>query len=272
MIVDPDFPTHYKTRALIARLGESAPMVMITLWCHCQSRKTLEFELTGAKLKAITVWQGDGDELLEILVELAFLDDLGGGRYLIHGFEERNKQIVRMWGNNKASKPKPIVNEAETTCNEAETASIKSNLVSSNLVSSEEGECEGEEPGTVSEVAEQIQKFLAEISATRDWQPNRLPVETLKEKLYANWQRWAFTEEELSGLVEFYAAHDPLESYRESLQSVCEELPQQIDRAKGWKRRKAGRNPNSNALGGDAAAIAARYAAADKRKREGATA
>lgn len=47
MIVQPDFPEHWKTRLLVKITGDkSAPLAVIRLWAHCQHSK--RHELQGA--------------------------------------------------------------------------------------------------------------------------------------------------------------------------------------------------------------------------------
>ena len=71
MVIQPDFLDHYKTKALIARAGESAPMAVICLWVRCHNRRADTFELTPAKLAQICRWSGDADQLFEAIMPFA---------------------------------------------------------------------------------------------------------------------------------------------------------------------------------------------------------
>ncbi len=44
MIIDPDFPDHWKTRMLVGALNndETAPVYLLRLWGHCQNRRQSE--------------------------------------------------------------------------------------------------------------------------------------------------------------------------------------------------------------------------------------
>ena len=85
MVIQPDFLDHYKTKALIARAGESAPMAVICLWVRCHNRRDT-FELTPAKLAQICRWSGDADQLFEAMTDGddGFLDANEDGSFTAH--------------------------------------------------------------------------------------------------------------------------------------------------------------------------------------------
>lgn len=137
MIVDPDFPDHWKTRLLVGLLGddEVAPMYLIRLWAHCQQRKAWEFDLPTAALKAICRYNDEAAKLENALAESGFIKR-DGARLIVVGWDEHNANLVASWENGakggrpakKAEKPaenrtspatkethgKPTGNPAET--------------------------------------------------------------------------------------------------------------------------------------------------------------
>lgn len=59
MIVEPDFPDHWKVRLLVTRLEtEGAVACLLRLWAYCQQRRDDTFPFTPASLAAICRWQG----------------------------------------------------------------------------------------------------------------------------------------------------------------------------------------------------------------------
>ena len=58
MIVQPDFPEHWKTRRLVEITGdESAPLAVIRLWAHCQHNRRWMFPgMTQSQLASICHW------------------------------------------------------------------------------------------------------------------------------------------------------------------------------------------------------------------------
>lgn len=133
MIVEPDFLDHWKTRLLCDLLeDEAAPLLVIRLWAHCQSRKTGTFEnMEPTTMKAICRYKGDAGVLWKGLLESGFvqLDTLAG--LVVHQWEETNKGLVKNWTNGcKGGRPKgnpaatqreplliPVVTQEEPTGN-----------------------------------------------------------------------------------------------------------------------------------------------------------
>lgn len=62
MIITPDFLNHWKTELLIERTKDpAAPLMLISLWGHCQQRKEWIFKnLSKDALKAICKWPRTG--------------------------------------------------------------------------------------------------------------------------------------------------------------------------------------------------------------------
>ncbi len=97
MIVDPDFPDHWKTRLLVDLLeDESAPLNVIRLWAHCQNRRTHHFEDLNAKaLKAICRYPGDPDKFEAAMVSSGFVVRTGSGLEVC-GTEDRSIESI-LW-------------------------------------------------------------------------------------------------------------------------------------------------------------------------------
>lgn len=109
MIVEPDFPDHWKTRMLVALLdGDlSVPMCVIRLWAHCQNRKQWIFNnLSDRAIKAICGYSGDPEKLVFALEESGFID-IYGDNLEVHGWAEVNAKLVKNWDNGgKGGRPK----------------------------------------------------------------------------------------------------------------------------------------------------------------------
>lgn len=113
MIVDPDFPDHWKTRTLVELLGgdEVAPLYLIRLWAHCQNRRTSIFEnLPPMALKALCRYAGHPDELEAALTSAGFVRREKQTLTVV-GWEDYNASLVANWVNGKRGgrppKPKP---------------------------------------------------------------------------------------------------------------------------------------------------------------------
>lgn len=118
MIVEPDFLDHWKTRLLCDLLeDEAAPLLVIRLWAHCQSRKTGTFEnMEAGTLRAICRYKGPANRLWDGLMASGFVCweiDCG---LVVHQWEETNKGLVKNWTNGcKGGRPKgnPAVSQRE---------------------------------------------------------------------------------------------------------------------------------------------------------------
>lgn len=112
MIVDPDFPDHWKTRMLVGLLGndESAPMLVIRLWAHCQLRKQWTFDkLTPASLKALCRFPGHANLLESSLVASGFVRR-EGETLIVSGWDDYNAALIAAWENGKKSGGRPPKN------------------------------------------------------------------------------------------------------------------------------------------------------------------
>lgn len=103
MIVDPDFPDHWKTRMLVDLLGgdEAAPVYLIRLWAHCQNRRIATFEnLPHAALKALCRYPGHSNKLESALATSGFVRREGAFLHVL-AWEEYNASLIANWSNGK---------------------------------------------------------------------------------------------------------------------------------------------------------------------------
>lgn len=123
MIVDPDFLTHWRTLMLIDELGgdEMAPLCVIRLWGHCQTRRSDMFEMPPAGLKALCRYKGNADEFEAAMVSAGFL--VRQGNYLIvPKWKDHNAALVKNWTNgSKGGRPKTQEAEPNDNPNETQT-------------------------------------------------------------------------------------------------------------------------------------------------------
>lgn len=122
MIVEPDFLEHWKTRLLVRLLGtEAAPIYVIRLWAHCQSRKTDRFtDWNPDVLASVCRWDGDATVFWNSMLQtFARIED---GAFVAHDWAECNAALISAWTNGKLggrpTKKKPTenppVNQTET--------------------------------------------------------------------------------------------------------------------------------------------------------------
>ena len=101
MIVEVDFLDHWKTRLLVRLLGtELAPLYVLRLWAHCQTRKTDRF--AGWKptvLASVCRWESDPQILWDGMTE-TFIE-CKDGVVIAHGWGEVNASLVSAWNNGK---------------------------------------------------------------------------------------------------------------------------------------------------------------------------
>jgi hypothetical protein len=112
MIIETDFLDHWKTRLIVRLLGtESAPLHVIRLWSHCQTRKTNRFpEWNPEILSAVCKWGGDANVFWSaILQTFGRIED---GCFVAHQWDEVNSSLIASWSNGgKGGRPKkPIDN------------------------------------------------------------------------------------------------------------------------------------------------------------------
>jgi hypothetical protein len=108
VIVDPDFIDHWKTRMLVAALGddELAPIYVLRLWAHCQNRRMWVFDLPCMALKGICRFQGDAQAFEDAMVSAGFISREGKAITVL-GWEEYNASLIAAWNNGgKGGRPK----------------------------------------------------------------------------------------------------------------------------------------------------------------------
>lgn len=118
MIVDPDFLDHWKTQMLIDTLDDPcAPLYVIRLWAHCQTRRGWVFDIPIAGVKSICKFAGDAEALNQALIECEFLarEDR---QVTVVGWDEHNSTLIANWANGKKGgrppKNKPKQNPSKT--------------------------------------------------------------------------------------------------------------------------------------------------------------
>lgn len=114
MIVDPDFVDHWKTRMLVAILGddEAAPVYVLRLWAHCQNRRMWVFDIPAAALKGICRYPGCPQKFEDAMAQAGFILR-NGDELTACGWDEYNASLIAAWSNGgKGGRPskKPTEN------------------------------------------------------------------------------------------------------------------------------------------------------------------
>lgn len=112
MIIETDFPDHWKIEALISSCGESALRCLLRLWAFAQIRKS--DLLPKKQLEAIAKFQGQKGLFFSSLLELNLIEELGEDEenfqnlVRLHDYAEVNGSLFARWknGDEKASKAK----------------------------------------------------------------------------------------------------------------------------------------------------------------------
>jgi hypothetical protein len=117
MLIDPDFLDHWRTRALVDLLDgdELAPLYLIRLWSHCQTRRADTFEIPTAGLKALCRYAGDANRLESALIEAGWVERDGRNLRACKWLQKNSGMFAR-WENGKSGgRPKkPTDNLSET--------------------------------------------------------------------------------------------------------------------------------------------------------------
>jgi hypothetical protein len=101
MIVDPDFLDHWKTRMLADTLNdELAPIYVIRLWGHCQTRRSWEFDIPANGVKALCRYPGDA-EILDLALQSSGFISRQDGIVTVVGWDEHNASLIANWLNGK---------------------------------------------------------------------------------------------------------------------------------------------------------------------------
>ena len=119
MIIETDFPDHWKIEALISSCGESALRCLLRLWAFAQIRKS--DLLPKKQLEAIAKFQGQKGLFFSSLLELSLIEELGENEenfqnlVRLHDYAEVNGSLFARWknGDEKANKAKAKRNASE---------------------------------------------------------------------------------------------------------------------------------------------------------------
>lgn len=116
MIVDPDFFDHWRTRMVVDALqDEMAPVYIMRLWAHCQTRKSDRHTMPAAGLKAQCRAPHDAAKFEQALTEAGFVER-DGQDICVVGWADQNASLIAAWENGgKGGRPKkPTGNPRET--------------------------------------------------------------------------------------------------------------------------------------------------------------
>jgi hypothetical protein len=102
MIVQPNFPDHWKTQMLVQLLEDPAgPVYVLRLWGHCQNAKAWRFEkLTPQAIRAICRYPGDAKKLDDALCESGYLRRVDAVVEVLN-WEKHNAGLIASWENGK---------------------------------------------------------------------------------------------------------------------------------------------------------------------------
>ena len=117
MIVDPEFFDHWRTQMVIDALDDMcAPIYIMRLWAHCQTRRSDRFAMPARGLKAQCRYPGDAQKFEDVLIDAGYIAREGDSVVVI-GWLEKNASLVKNWTNGgKGGRPKkePNGNPTET--------------------------------------------------------------------------------------------------------------------------------------------------------------
>lgn len=124
MIVEQDFLDHWKTRLLVRLLGtELAPIYVLRLWAHCQSRKTDRFtDWKPDVLASVCRWDGDAQILWDAMIKT--FARLESGAFIAHDWAECNASLISAWTNGKLGgrpKKEPSGNQSDNRTDNPDT-------------------------------------------------------------------------------------------------------------------------------------------------------
>lgn len=118
MIVDTDFPTHWKTQLLCGLLDDpNAGMYVIRMWGYCISRKTDRVPLEEPKVMAVVCgwYAGAEGPFIDALKTSRFVEETEDG-WIAHELRQRNAKLFSNWENG-ANGGRPKRFDAEPTEN-----------------------------------------------------------------------------------------------------------------------------------------------------------
>lgn len=130
MKLDPGFTNHWKTERLIDQLGAEAVIAVLRLWGTAQIRRKFSgLELSPKRLAMETKWKGDADKLFSTLTDpdAPWIDPEPDGTFTLHGFEEHQHQVVKLWENGKkGGRPKKVSPSPSSKDSSSSTSSSSS--------------------------------------------------------------------------------------------------------------------------------------------------
>lgn len=99
MIIEPDFLTHWKLKALISAVGKAEALkALLSLWAHCQRRKAWEFQLTPLMLAGICDFEGEAQKLWDAMKELVWIEPAEElGWFRVHDWDVTNASLIGRW-------------------------------------------------------------------------------------------------------------------------------------------------------------------------------
>lgn len=98
MIVQPDFPDHWKTKLLIRLAGGGVDSILCLLrfWGHCHKRRKWEFDkLTPEILALICYWPGDPQIWWDAMTQ-TFID-VHPNKWVAHDWDVFNSALLGRW-------------------------------------------------------------------------------------------------------------------------------------------------------------------------------
>ena len=173
MIIETDFPDHWKIEALISSCGESALRCLLRLWAFAQIRKS--DLLPKKQLEAIAKFQGQKGLFFSSLLELNLIEELGEDEdnfqnlVRLHDYAEVNGSLFARWknGDEKASKAKAkrsgseeqAKNKRTSSETEAKAKRTSSESQAKRKRNTSEDEANGERSGSESQAIDKIDKI-----------------------------------------------------------------------------------------------------------------
>lgn len=119
MIIAPDFLDHWKTRLLVDELAgdELAPLYLIRLWAHCQTKKTHRLgRVSASAIKSICRYKGDAGALWLALQNSGYVI-VKNEQVEVHEWSKYNQGLITSWENGKkGGRPKKPTGNPQDTC------------------------------------------------------------------------------------------------------------------------------------------------------------
>lgn len=243
MIVDPDFPDHWKTRMLVDLLGgdEAAPVYLIRLWAHCQNRKAWEFEIPTAAMRGLCRFPGDPLDLETALINSGFIER-NGGVIKVCGWDDYNASLIANWENGKRGgrpKKKPMGNPSEThgepTANPSETDKRREEKIREDSFKADGSK--------INQIALRISELVPK------WSPHLNGDELAA--LHDNAVKWEnLTEDDWLLLTRWYQEKSSVAEFRfQKKAKLIREVDEELDRASRalkWKAAASSQAPPAN--------------------------